>query len=54
MPDPTDGVSYFFKVHIDPAGGVANLEPLPNGMVPYNQVDAMACDAGRVHYPLRR
>ena len=39
---PVDGVSYLFKVHIDPAMDRANLEPLPNGTLPYNQVDAIA------------
>ena len=40
--DPTDGLSILFKVHIDPAMGRANLEPLPNGTLPFNQVDAIA------------
>ena len=40
--DPTDGYSYLFRVHIDPVTDRANLEPLPNFRLPYNQVDAIA------------
>ena len=49
---PHDGVSYLFRVIPNPATTHADLIPLPNGTLPYNQVDAIACtpNGARIYF----
>ena len=49
---PQDGVSYLFRVIIDPITQHADLIPLANGRLAYNQLDAIACtpDGSKIYF----
>lgn len=48
---PGDNHTHLYRVFIDSAAGVATLVALPNGDIPYNQVDALAAtpDGARLY-----